>query len=230
MGLFDVLYQGTIGRQRDKRDRRHAESREDNLRGIDRSYFLSDRDNQRAYDAKSIQRMVADAKAAGLHPLAALGAQTVGPATTFQSQSYSGGQTIDNRLPPLDFGAEAVNAAQAKLLNKQADLIDMQIADSKLARASQSPDALNEQLTDPKRTTHVKLFGNNIKSNPNFSDAESFTTRYGESELLETILNFVIGGADISHNTPRSGFMSKLKNIVKSTRRSDRFRRRRTIR
>lgn len=192
MGLFDVLYQATLGRKRDKADRRHAERREDYLRGSDRAYFLADRDEQRSYDSHALKRLTTGAKEAGLHPLAALGAQVAGPATAFQSQSYSGGQNIDNRLPPLDFGAEAVNVAQAKLLNKQSELIDMQIKDSKDARvrSSATPESVIEALGDPAEIT-PQTFTPVIereKTDPSVADANSKTNRYGESEAYETLL------------------------------------------
>lgn len=191
MGLFDTALDLAVGR----RDRDHAEHREDRLRYQDRQYFEADRKEQRKYDATALQRLRADAEAAGYHPLAALGGgQTVGPATSFMSQSYGSGGTPNFRSTISDGGASEVNKAQANLLNKQVELIDQQILDSKVARAGVTPGKLIEEIVNPQRTTHVSK-GGILKSNPNFTDAESDEQRYGE--LMGALLGMVNLPADM---------------------------------
>lgn len=196
MGILDSV----LNFATDRRDRDHSEHREDRLRYQDRQYFESDRADQRKYDSRALQRLRADANAAGIHPLAALGAQTVGPSTSFQSQGYGGGGSGRVPINVDDSGASEVNAAQARLLNKQADLIDNQIEASSLARLRPK----NEDLAEPYEITpqtftpvldHA-IFGEPIKSDPTVANAEAHTTRSGESELYEMILGAVINAKD----------------------------------
>lgn len=203
MSILDTVLNFAV----DRRDRDHSEHREDRLRAQDRQMFLIDRNEQRRWDQDSLKRLRAGAEAAGLHPLAVLGAQTVGPATSFQSQSYGGGNTGRAPIQINDGGAADVNRAQAKLLDKQADLIQMQIDDSALARLRPK----NEDLADPHEITpqtftpvldHA-IFGEPMKSDPTVADAQAHTTRSGESELYEMILGAVINAKDWLYN--RSG-------------------------
>lgn len=198
MSILDTVLEIGVGR----RDRDHADNQNQRFRREDRMYFEADRRNQRNYDSQHLQRIVADAKAAGIHPMAALGAQTVGPATAFQSNNYSGGPPQYPRLQ-TDSSGDELNRAHAKLLGKQADLVDLQIKDSIAATTKPK----NEEIVDlqnPKRTKFNNAFGGKLLSNPAFTDAESLTTRYGESEILETLLALVIGGADIGHTIKQS--------------------------
>lgn len=48
--------------------------------------------------------------------------------------------------------------------------------------------------------TEVMVGGDWWKSNPWFSDAQEWTTRYGEGEVAETIFFLITSGADIAHN------------------------------
>lgn len=171
------------------RDRRRSRQREDSLRAGDRGMFLEDRANQRYYDSQHLRRLKIDAQAAGIHPLAALGAQTAGPATAYMSQSYPQERP---QLPQLDATTDLVNMAQAKLLSKQADLVDLQIADSKTAKAGQSatPQSIVEALgapvdVSPQTITPVIERRN---TDPSIANAQTFTDRYGESEIFETVL------------------------------------------
>lgn len=58
-----------------------------------------------------------------------------------------------------------------------------------------------EKVTQAQRVPGVNMFGVPIEANPNFSDAGTATQRWGESELMETLLNLVIGGGDAYWNS-----------------------------
>lgn len=186
-----------------RRDRDHSEHREDRLRRDDRVNYLADRKHIEAYDSAKLQRMVADANAAGLHPLATLNTSISSPVLNHQAQSYGGtGSTNYPRMSSIDSAGIRLSEAQARLVGKQADLVDEQIQDSKFARLRElTPDKLQVKLTPPTRTTHLEAGkGPPWKINPYVSDAESWTKRYGESELFETALALIIGSSDIFHN------------------------------
>lgn len=176
-----------------RRDRDHAEHRDDRMAAADRKW------QEMIFDS-SIQRRVRDAKKAGLHPLAALNAQISSPviSSTPSPMPY---------YPDVPKGPSGVDAAQIRLLNKQADFIDEQIADSRLARLGQAitpQDNLVVEQTPPTRTPHLQTGGKvPWKTNPNWVDAEALTKRYGESELLELALALIIGSADFRHNNPK---------------------------
>lgn len=206
---WDVLIAGiqdTTGHFVGRRDREHAEHREDRFRAQDRANFLGDRSHMERLDARKVRRMVADARAAGISPLAAMGAQLTSPAAVMSGGgSYAGsGDTSYPRYTPIDLGAARVNNAQAKLLEKQADLVDEQIADSRLARATQAytPDKMVEDIINPQRTSHVRYGGAKIQSNSYFSDAQTYEDRYGE--LGGSLLGLTNIPADIISNVVRS--------------------------
>lgn len=50
--------------------------------------------------------------------------------------------------------------------------------------------------------TSVMINGSAVQPNPGVSDAQEFTQRYGESELLETAVGLGIVAADIQHSAP----------------------------
>lgn len=141
-----------------------------------RKHAVEDRNLAYARDDNAIQRRVADANAAGLHPLSVLGAQISSPVI---SSGGGGGSSSGSSVSISP--SSSIDKAQIRLLNKQADLIDEQIDDSRSARVSR-------QITPDK----VRLPGADIiPSDPAFfaQDAEN---KYGEiSDLDGALMRFM---------------------------------------
>lgn len=209
-GPWALLAQGiqdTTGHFVGRRDRDHAEHREDHLRAEDRAYFLHDLKDQRKWDSQFLRRMKKDAMAAGIHPLAAMGAQIAGPAEAFRSQSY-------DKSPPqypkyggnLDISAMRVNDAQARKLDKEADLIQTQIDGSTQARTGQFMS--NDKMAAPNEIVPQEhtpvldhaVLGKAVKSDPTIANASSHTDRSGESEIYEALLSAVINYKDWAYD------------------------------
>lgn len=202
MGFWSSVGKAVIGKVVDntlsRQNVRDAYSRDERFRQEDRAHFLQDRAYQVALDRTKIQTMVKDANAAGLHPLAMVGSQISSPVlNSFQSNTPPSAIAQSN---PVDLAAIQLSDAQARLVNKQADFVDEQIADSRLARAKQAvtPDKLIEDIVNPQRTSHVKIGGGTLSSNPAFSDAQTYEDRYGElGGALMGLLNLP---ADAAHS------------------------------
>ena len=157
---------------------------------------------QRQFAQNAIQWKVADAEKAGVHPLYALGAPTMSA-----SPSYVG----DNSL-----GAGLANASQdisrAVKANSPQSVRDRNYEEKVKAASVTKMDLENEllksqiakeraQLPPPVPTDNI-LFGKNIKGNPNFSDADRITQRYGEP--AEWMYSPIVMGADLWHNRPKN--------------------------
>lgn len=86
-----------------------------------------------------IQYRVKDAKAAGLHPLAALGITPAGspPHVVGSGGPSLSGSTSFKALSPAEAASVRQSNAQTRLINKQADLVETQIQDSVAARGRQ---------------------------------------------------------------------------------------------
>lgn len=151
------------------------------------------RDLAYAREDNAIQRRVVDANAAGLHPLAALGAQISSPVIS-QSQpaNFSGGSSASASLgkPKLN----EVDQANIKLLNKQADFIDEQIQDSRNNRIinSLTPDKLHKIAT---RIPGVDL----PASDPAFR-AQDEEDKYGEIADIDGALMRLIDTINFTTN------------------------------
>lgn len=153
-----------------------------------------DRNMQRLFAERGLRMRVADARAAGVHPLVALGAQ-LNPSSPVSGVGGSG--------PALDSGSrmgDAVRAAGAmiaesvarrdkekaetRLLNAQADLVTQQAADSQVARITQGMqnDVVIPEFHDvqnPQHTPRLNVGGIPVKTAPT-TDAQTFEDRYGE--------------------------------------------------
>ena len=115
------------------------------------------------------------------------------------SRAVAAGQTADERA------LQALTLEKAKLEN---DYLRAQInsVNSRTIRESAPPmpapgALLPEKVNPPERTQNIKA-GVEYLTNPNWSDAQTFTNRYGENEILETLLSIIIGGADAYQNMP----------------------------
>lgn len=190
-----------IQRELFRKDRRHAEERED-------SYF---------------QRLRKNASAAGFHPLAALGAQTVGPVMANWSASPDYGSGSGSVPPSFSYqGQSEVEEAQARLLNKQADLVDQQIIDSEIARAGQlaTPQMVHDAIKDHdiKKPTHTPGYtlpgGVKIKRHPS-SDMETLTNTLGEP--AEWLMFFPQVVADLIYTINSFSQSAQTKERIKNT-------------
>lgn len=205
---FNPLDALSYNEARQARDENMAMTRE--FREQDRRWYIRDRRNQRAYDARTLQRLVRDAKHAGIHPLAAMGAQVAGPAQAFQSQHYQG----DSYTPSFSGGAsyqpnDALYEANVKLVQKQADLVEQQIQDSVFSRMkeflSNDANAIPElakpyQVTPQTHTPVINSPVGTYKTDPSLADAETLTKRYGEGELFENALAAIMLWKDWAYN------------------------------
>lgn len=164
-------------------------------RGQERLFFSINRRDQINALQKGIRWRVRDAKAAGVHPLAALGAQ-LGQYTPIHGGSGGGfGATGDVAADAVRFAAAQIaemvanldeSKSRTRLNNAQADLLAAQAAASTIARAvspgtprptPQSPPG--HDVVNPQFTPTISP-GFSIRTNPNFSDAQSYEDRYGE--------------------------------------------------
>lgn len=160
---------------------KHERSQQD----VSRAQFHRDRAHQEAREDSTFQRRVADANAAGLHPLAVLGAQISSPVVSY-SAPYNPGSDSSVSISP----AKSIDAAQTKLLDKQADLIDEQIKDARLDRVGRAltpdkvplpPPNFGEKIVPPQRTSGYKTpWGSYLRRAPWTSDAQTYEDAIGE--------------------------------------------------
>lgn len=155
-------------------------------------------------DDQFIQRRVADAKAAGIHPLAALGAQGsssyVTPvATTVGSSIGDAGAAIGRAVDQRQNAgyAKQLQALTLRKMNAEISLLDAQ---SRTAIASaQRMHRGMEMLPHPRpRYAGMHVAGKKTDHHPGWSDAERMEERYGN--LVENLYGMGVLGADVYHN------------------------------
>lgn len=100
------------------------------------------RDMQREFAQKGIRWKVEDAKAAGLHPLAALGASTSSFAPVFQGDSL--GQAIAQSGQDISRAQQATRTAQERREVEQAAAAQQAIANDRAGRVADSQIRLND--------------------------------------------------------------------------------------
>lgn len=159
------------------------------------------RDMQREFAKNSIQWKVEDAQKAGIHPLAALGAQVSSPSpvtvgTDFGSLGQDVSRAINaTRTQPERNDAISKTYQDLEITNKtlQNELLKSQINKINASINPPFPAAidqnfipgqgnspLNEKLEDPQRTRHIRTPDGYITTNPNLSDAQAIEDRWGE--------------------------------------------------
>lgn len=173
---------------------------------------------QKEFAQQGIQWKVADAKAAGIHPLAALGAQTtafspsvVGD-TSFGTGIASMGQDIGraiNSTRSQDQRAAAVQKSildlelQGKQLDNRGKEIENALLASKLATTSQvgspmpsSGAASNTGLSGQNSSKFTRIQVGPMSTIPaSISDAQTFEDRYGEVASSAAGLGILAGDA-----------------------------------
>jgi len=167
---------------------------------------------QKQFAQNGIQWKVADAKAAGIHPLAALGAQThsyspVAIGTPdFAQAGQAVGRAIETNMDTAGRQATTLALEKAGLEN---DLIRTQIlaARHSLNRAMLPPARPSEdwpgvipgqqnvemtpphQIKPPQQTTHLNTpWGQTIVRAPQMTDAQTWEDAYGESALSPSVI------------------------------------------
>lgn len=151
-------------------------------------------------DDSFIQRRVADAKKAGLHPLAALGAQgsssyvTPIPESMGSSISDAGvaiGQFAD-KASNRGFQAK-LNAATLRKINAETDLLTAQSRTAAAQAVSTMRGAENLPHPGP-RYRGMRVAGQKSTHHQGWSDAERIEERYGN--LVEALYGIGVLGAD----------------------------------
>lgn len=176
----------------------------------------------------AISRRVADARRAGVHPVAALGAGGLGSSgasSAFTGEGIArGGQAIGNALSKsLDTDSQALKALVLEKAGLENELLRTQITRSKVEAAS-TPAPLGPLSTYgiPGQSQTVELphvpgtsiahkvnapswtpnlhVGVPYRTNPHFSDAQAIQDRYGE--LAESLYGGITVPADFLYNLP----------------------------
>lgn len=142
--------------------------------------------------SNALRLRVQDAKAAGIHPLAALGAQMnlMAPAGG-GAPSVSGGSGIPRdakghavQMAALEIGRMVADREESESrteLNKaQAAALKAELVLKNPGRGPNNPVPEGHDVKNPQFTSHTKVLGKKIRSSPFGSDAETYETRYGE--------------------------------------------------
>lgn len=182
-------------------------------------------DMQKDFAQNAIQWKVADATKAGLHPLAALGANTMSY-SPIQTGDMAGplsdmGQNVGRSIEATQNGAERsagkLGLLQMERAGLENDLLRTQIASQNATlRAQLGPpmptdggagqiipgqgNSLVPSKLVPPQLTKGLNFGKGWDTNPYFSDAQTIEDRYGDSEVLSMLSAIANGGADYYWN------------------------------
>lgn len=155
---------------------------------------------QERMDNTKIQRLQADAKAAGVHPLAAMGASlhspspvSVGGHPDFSDMGQNIGRAVDAGLSSdekSDNYTKTVQALNVDRMETENKILKMNLANSAASVLNQAGNpptygklegttlGVTPDANHPKDS--LRMFGFDIPRNGLFSDTENFTKRYGE--------------------------------------------------
>lgn len=175
----------------DEIDRRHERRLQDRQNMFNSRQSELDRAMQYEFARNGLSWRVADAKAAGLHPLAALGSQINSASPSGIPGQFGGGSAKSDGMRAAAQQISQIMAekeetqSRTELNRAQADLLKQQAEDSKMARAVQLSNAVQDgdavhKLVEPQRTPKLMVGGVPIKTFPGGSDAQTFEDRYGE--------------------------------------------------
>lgn len=147
------------------------------------------RDEQRIFAQQGLRWRVDDAKAAGLHPLAALG---LSGASSFSPVMGGGsGGSVSSRGDAIRATGAAVaqmvadreeSKSRTALNNAQADLLKQQAHDSAVARVNQVPakDIFQPKFVQQQMTPGLHIAGVPVRTSRFSADAQTMEDRYGE--------------------------------------------------
>jgi len=171
-----------------------------------------DAEMQKDFAKKGIQWRVQDAIKAGIHPLAALGANTmsftpVGVGDSFGDIGRSLGNAIDG--PIARAGTSGQRTAQMEKLTLEHaglenDLLRAQIQAITSPRVGPPMPSVDGpggdlKIVPPQLTSRMSA-GLPWKTNPKFVDAQSWEDRYGDAEILSMAVAALNGTADWYYN------------------------------
>lgn len=189
-----------------------------------------DRELQREFAQSGIQWRVADAIKAGIHPLAALGgsgatyspsAISISPDTSMGTALAASGQDISRAMNATRSQGQrdaaftkSVQDLSLQKLGLENELLASQIAKLRSSLNPPMPDNVGggpvgvlpgpgPVMTDakPENAPNIQTPLGRLDVNPRMSNADSWTKRFGESELFETAIGLAIMFSDLAHNT-----------------------------
>lgn len=161
--------------------------------------------HQQEFAQQGVRWRVEDAKAAGVHPLAALGAQlhqfapSVVGDTSMPGALSAAGQDISRGIAATSTASEraysdSVKAMTLERMGLENRLLGAQIVQTQRAGLGPAfPSRVAESDT-------LRLGGNTIVPDPGWSDAQDIQNRYGEP--AEWLYFPFVAGADIMKNIP----------------------------
>lgn len=178
---------------------------------------------QREFAQNGLRWKVEDAKAAGVHPLAALGASTHSFAPVSVGSSGLGnalasmGQGVGRAVNATSTSSERVSAFTTEAAKLQLDNMSLQnqMLRSKLALVNQSggnppfpssdsdttgpQPAIPEEKKDKDRP-RLRIGGQPWHTDPQTSNAEEFETRYGDDGPASWVAGLAVGSQDLVRN------------------------------
>jgi len=187
---------------------------------------------QREFAQNAISWKVADARNAGVHPLYALGANTVSysPQTIgLEKESGVGSALADagqdlSRAFKAQMPAEArvsESAAAIEKLSVQRAGLENELLATKIAREkSQLPPPLPIPIDEKKKAgdrPQLYVGGNKISTDPLTSNQEDFETRYGDDGPVSWATQAAIAWRDLQHNMSGMSFPDILRAIDRAT-------------
>lgn len=195
--------------------------------GASSSRNLNDRqiDLQKEFARKGVRWRVADAKAAGIHPLAALGLTGSSYSPSFSTNPMGAalaeaGQTVgsgvrQNRISPVEKSIINKN-------NAEADFARASAAASLQARSNQSQNSpvSSVSVAEPQNNA-IRLNQHSVLPLSNIADAEAAERRWGD--IAQEAMGIVVLGSDIAENVIPDTWADKV--VDRSIRIKDRRRR-----
>lgn len=172
---------------------------------------------QKEFAQNAIRWKVADAKAAGVHPLYALGANTVSYSpvsvgdTSIGSALSDMGQDVGRAVEAVQSQPERDAAKKLTLLQLERAGLENEYLKTQIQGQVTSnlrnaqvpppfPGLLAETRKGPQSTDWYKWVGLNLRHNPWFSDAETIENIHGDSELAQTLHAMGSIPADVIYN------------------------------
>lgn len=145
---------------------------------------------QKDFAQQGIRWKVDDAKAAGIHPLAALGTQTtsfspISVGTPLADSIGSAGQDISRAVNAQQTPTEdAANTRALNALSLERGALENELLRGRIRaqRAPGNPPGLPglDKFQPPQTTNSLMSGGERIHTSPDFSDQQAFEDRYGE--------------------------------------------------